>query len=168
MKLAALLLLGHTDNNRSRRSLRPRIQRGIRHMGRFAARTRHTLDRLRKAICDRCRDQRSGEFHRSRSRRDLGRGSAVFPCGTRHLIEKPHPPRREMDGPGAQCQRRYRPRIRAAYCDSGLERYNGRVAPRQRNRGGHLLIRTATGFGAQLVGNEWHELWPGVKKKLFH
>jgi len=32
----------------------------------------------------------------------------------------------------------------------------------------HLLERTATGFGAQLVGNEWHEFWPGIKKKLFH
>ena len=40
--------------------------------------------------------------------------------------------------------------------------------PDSETGGGHLLIRTATGFGAQLVGNEWHELWPGVKKKLFH
>lgn len=32
----------------------------------------------------------------------------------------------------------------------------------------HLLERTATGFGAQFAGNEWHELWPSVRKKLFH
>jgi hypothetical protein len=32
----------------------------------------------------------------------------------------------------------------------------------------HLLERTATGFGAQFAGNEWHELWPSLRKKLFH
>jgi hypothetical protein len=32
----------------------------------------------------------------------------------------------------------------------------------------HLLERTATGFGAQFAGNEWHELWPSVRKMLFH
>jgi hypothetical protein len=40
--------------------------------------------------------------------------------------------------------------------------------PASETGGSHLLERTATGFAAQLVGNEWHEFWPGIRKKLFH
>ena len=39
--------------------------------------------------------------------------------------------------------------------------------PASETGGGHLLERTATGFGAQFAGNVWHEFWPGIRKKLF-
>jgi hypothetical protein len=40
--------------------------------------------------------------------------------------------------------------------------------PESERDAAHLFTRTAEGFGVQLSGNEWRELWPSVRKKLFH